>query len=307
MAITFAVRERREGRKFGQRGRGDQIDITWNREFYVDVTATGGDAVTDANDYEVATATGLPLVNKSIYEVDGKIIPFVVCRAVTLDRDAGRLDRWIAKASYTSQVQSGNALADNQPITPPVAVTDITPRETGSFGEIERVLYTDYSAVPKPVLTPLKHFYAEPLLEPISTLIVKITQHEATTSYATLRGRRKRCNDDTYRTDAAYTWLIQEVEFQDVTVTLSGGATDCSLVTYTLEYNPMTNGWEDERVLIDTHYLDGGVRKAFADDELRTEDYGFITSAGAKKAGSTPDYEQFRRFQDIDFDSFLRV
>lgn len=311
MAFEFDVAETRSGRSFSLDGKGDEITIAWEKNFRVKVTATEGDSLDDVSEFDLVTADGIPKINKSIYESGGKILPFVICRNVKADRDAKNKSLWYVKTKYRGVGASGE-ITFLEPIDPPDNVTDITPKIVEKFGEVERVLYQDYtSPTPKPIVTPLKRFFAEPVVERVPTLTLQISKYESTVSYQTLLDRMLRMNSTTYRGKPAHTWLVENIEPTDVEVTITGpgpGETqqvEATLVTYTVTYNPLDDGWLDTRALIDTHYISGGKVLPFLDGELKTQRLGFITSTGAIKAGTTPDYETFIQQKTTDLNTFL--
>lgn len=308
MALTFTSNELTSGRSIGFTGTKDQLTITWTTQYAVDALSdTLPFDYGDVSPYDVITASGLPVVNRSVYFVDSKIIPFVICRDKKAKMNPKLKSRWVVTCKWQGIRKAGGSESDDQPISPPAALTDITPKVVSELGEIERVLYTDKSSTPKPILTPSSRYYAEPAIERIPTLTLKISQYEASITYDQMLERKLKVNSGTYRSQPRYDWLIEDVEAVDVDVELAGGTTTAALVTYTISHNPLLYGWKDDRALIDSHYLDGSVFKPFMDGELRSINQGFVEIDGAKKTGTTPDYDQFETYDDIDFDSFLQV
>lgn len=308
MAVTYTVEELRTGREMGYTASGDSVSLDWSTSYSVEVTDPGNgsfNAATDVDPYDVLTASGIPVVNYSIYSFGGKIIPFLICKSKKAKQDPNRAARWTVTCKYKATVKTSSEESDNQPISPPVALTDITPKVVPEYGETEKVLYVDKDS--EPILTPTGNYWAEPSVERVPTLTLKITQYESSITDAQVLDRKLKVNSGTYRTFPRYDWIIEDIEPVEVSVTLSGGATDAALVTYTVAYNPSEYGWKDDRALIDTHYIDGGDTKPFLDGELRSQTYGFVTAAGAKHPGSEPLHVQFETQDDIDFDTFLQA
>lgn len=306
MPATYTVSQGRNQR-MSFTGSQDSISVTWHQDYFVDVS---GVTASDVDAYDVLTATGVPVVNRSVYTIGSKIIPYVICRDKTATQNPDRLSRWTVKTKWSSTVRSNTEETDNAPIDPPVAVTDITPLVVSELGETEKVLWMDKSTTPVDAArTPAGNFWSEPVMERIPTLRLKITQYEASITYDQMLARKFKVNDATYRSQDAQKWLIEDVEATEVDVELSGGPTTAALVTYTLALSPHEYGWKVERALFDTQYLDTGEIKLFQNEQPGTSSIGYITSAGAKRVSQTgePDYIEYERFDDTTFSSFLQV
>lgn len=309
MAAVYTVSTGRN-QKMTFAGQQDSIEITWHQDYFVEVSNLTAVQIAAVSPYDVLTASGIPVVNRSIYTNDGKIIPYVICRGKTAEQDPQRLARWKVSTQWKATRKTNSEETDNQPIAAPAALTAITPRVVAKLGETQAVLYEDKQATPKRYLTPTGNFYAEPAIERIATLTLQITQYEPTPLlYADLRNRKFKVNQNVYRGEPRYDWLIEDVEFTEVDVTLSGGVTTAALVTYTVSHSPHLYGWKDDRALIDTQYLSGSDKLDFQEGQLRSQGIGLITVTGTKKTDQTeaPDHEQFEPFETIDFDSFLQA
>jgi len=321
MSREVKVSPQRSGRTMSFDGSGDKLKITWEIVFHVLVVDPDPllpsyyDA--GASEFEIMTAPGLPITNASVYVFDGKIIPYVICRKKTAKQSSKNAALWEVSCSYDSGDVENNKESDNQPQDPPVDVTDITPREEVTIEFEERVLYKDKAD--KNVLTPTGNFYAEPLVEQLPILVIKLTQYEASITYQQMLDRSKKANEATYRTKPRYSWMIDSVEAVDVKVLTTGGEVTAALVTYTLKYNPRTNGWKEDRLLVDTHFyaVDGGgviildgtqPRKvAFTDIQSFGNTTGFIDATGKYKSGSTPDSETYETMDTLTFSGFLQA
>lgn len=286
---------------------GDSVSITWEKDYWVDVS--GVSDPTTISTYDVITASGLPIVNKSVYQINNQIIPFVICKSKTATQQPELPTRWSVSASYKAMAKESEA--ENAPIAKPAAVTDITPQVVSSLGEISRVIYEDKTSPnPRKILTPTLNQWSEPTFERIPTLILRITQYEASITYEEMLERRFKVNQGQYRSQPRYKWLIENVEGVEVTVPLSGGDTTAALMTYTLVYSPLENGWKDDRALIDTHYYDGATgEKLPFEDGPGVLGIGLIDANGNKLANQNgePEYTQYETFDDIDFSGFLQV
>ena len=299
MAATFTVNDAR-AEEFGYSGTADSLTGTWNKDYQVDVSGTEAE-IRDVQRHDVLNATGLPTVNQSVYTIDGEIVPYMVCRSKVGRRNPERLGRWDIKTMWRGTITTDES--DFEPMTPPATLGGISPIETARLGETEKVMYEDINS--KACLTPNDQFWAEPMVERIPTLVLQISQYESSLTYDQALARKLKVNDDTYRSQPRYDWLITEVEFTEVTVQLSGGPTTAALVTYTLEHSPHLYGWKEDRALIDTVYDDSGDLKAFADDGYGAQSYGFVSVTGAKSATLVRD--QWELQNEIDFSSFLQV
>ncbi|WP_182871226.1 hypothetical protein [Stieleria mannarensis] len=134
-------------------GQQDSLSINWARDFRVTVSATGSDKAKDVDPFAVMTATGLPIVNRSVYAAGNKLIPYLICREKTAKQNPAKMDQWEVQTAYRS-IDKNRAESNNQPIDPPDDITDIAPTEQPSLGEIERVLYEDKASTPKKILLP---------------------------------------------------------------------------------------------------------------------------------------------------------
>lgn len=304
MPATYTVSTGRN-QKMSFSGTGDSLSVKWSQEYDVEVS---GVAASSVSPYDVLTATGIPIVNKSVYYDGTNVIPFVVCRSKTAEQNPKRLSRWKVRAEYESSNKSNQRESESEPVTPPAALTDFTPRVVQTLGEIERPLITDKSVDPKPTdISPSGTRWEEPPMERLPTLQLQITQYESSITYEQMLERKLKVNQNDYRTKQRYSWLITQVEAVETEVQLSGGATTAAQVTYTLDLSPYDWGWKTPINLIDTHYLENGKRKPFL-DEL-DQSYGYITITGEKKPSQfgQPDTITYEAFDDIDFGDFLQV
>lgn len=307
MPVAYEVEERREGREIRFTGRGDTIAVTWQNEYQVVVTVSGGSSLDDVGPYDVATAPGLPIVNRSIYLSAGKIIPFVVCRDKSAKQDPKNKSRWVVRVSYRS-LTGNQTEAANQPIDPPVQLTDITPDELPDLGEIEQVLFEDKSDPAKAIKLPSGAFFSEPVMERIPTLTIKMSQYEASITYEQMLERKFRLNEGDYRGQSAGNWLIEHVETTPVTVQLAGGPVNAALVTYTLMLSPLAEGWARRLALVDYKHLVNGKFVPNLEGDPLTATLTYVNSSGVRKTDqSAPDYEDFVRYDETDFDAFLQA
>ncbi|QDV86913.1 hypothetical protein [Planctomycetes bacterium TBK1r] len=313
MAYTYTPHELRTGRQMSFAGKGDSVSITWTTEYRVAVEASGGDSLADVDPYNVITASGLPTVNSSIYYFGGQVIPFVICRNKTATMDPKHLGEWKVKCSY--KTFTGNQTeAENAPMAPPAAITNLGTAEQPSLGEIEKVLYEDKTpTTPQKVTLPSGAWFAEPVMERIPVLTIKLTQYESSITYQQMLDRKFKVNDDTYRTKAAGTWLIEDVEASTVSVQLSGGATTAALVTYTLVHSPLDEGWKKSLALIDNKVNTGTamapVWEPYVDDSKPPiRSLVFVDDDGIKKGSQvSPDYRDFIVYDETDFSAFLQA
>ena len=319
MAFYFSVNEQRGsgGLKFA--GTDDKMQIEWTREFRVDVTADGGDVAEDVAEYDVLTASGIPIVNRSVYYRDGKIIPFVICRGKTAKPMKDARARWIVTASYRSE-DANQDESSNDPQTPPAALTDITPSEEPFLGMIERPLWVDKDDTP--IKLPSGQAYPEPVLERVPTLGIRITQYEASITYQQMLDRKNKVNSATYRTKDPGMWEITEVDATEVDVELASGTTSAALVTYEVMLSPRqyydTNvssfvdvGWRVPMARVDNVVYDGTSKfDPFMLDGSKVPSLAYVKDDGTILGdGITgpPEYDIYKTQDEIDFTSFLQV
>lgn len=317
MAFNFTVTELRDSGGLSFQGTDDKMKIQWSRKFRVDVTATGGDVAEDVSEYDVLTASGIPIVNRSVFYRNGQIIPFVICRGKDAKPMKDNRARWIVTATYRSE-DANQDESSNQPQDPPAALTDITPSEEPSLGQFEKVLYVDKNGTD--IRLPSGNMYTQPVVEMVPTLQIRITQYESSITYEQMLERKYKVNSSTYRTKGAGQWLISEVEATEVDVVLSGGTVSAALVTYTLDLSPheyydrntsqfVTAGWDVPMMLVDNLHLEGSKWKPAMIDERGRVQF-FVDDTGAKIGNGisgNPDYEVYRVQDSIDFSTFLQV
>lgn len=299
---TYSVKQARD-QSLQIKGKDNNEKVSYDATFFVDVS---GSAPSGVSPYAVATATGLPKVNKSAYSIGGQILPFCICRSVTASPLPNAINRWVVKAKYepvTSAMQT--------PIASIVDLTDIDPVVTSDLGEIERVLYADKDSVtPKPAsITPSGNFWSEPVVEKIPTLELKISQYESSITFDTMLARKFKVNSATYRSQAAHKWLIKDVDATDAEVELTSGTVNAALVTYTLALSPNSYGWKEQRALLDSQFINAaGKKELFQTDKPPRADIGYITISGQKRASQSgePDYIQYQVYDETSF-SFLQV
>lgn len=318
MAFIFQVTELRDSGSLEFVGSDDKMQIMWSRKFEVIVTATGADAVEDVSEHSVLTTSGIPVVNRSIYEDrDGKIIPYVICRRKKADCDKNNRGRWIVTASYKS-IDANQDESSNEPQDPPASLTDIKPSEEPFLGTYERVMYVDKGGTD--IRLPSGNMFSQPVVEKVPTLGIKLTQYEPSITYQQMLDRKWKTNQTTYRTKAPGEWVISQVEATEVDVVLIGGTVSAALVTYTLElspheyYNDATStfvkcGWDVPMMLVDNLHLEGGKWKPTVIDE-RGRTMFFVDDTGAKKGdgiSGNPDYIVYRAQDQIDYSTFLQA
>ena len=317
---TYTVTQARNQRMTFS-GSDDQLKITWHSDYFVDVTLGAGENVSDIDAYNVLTADGIPIVNRTVYEVDNKFIPYVLCRNKSCRPHQDRQTRWIVSAQFESSIKSNNNEQDNTPIAKPASLADITPRVIPILGETQKVLYQDKSDYEQPngttgvecARTPSGNWWSEPVIERIPTLALQITQYESYISYDDLLERKLKVNKSTYRNQPPYDWLIQDIQPTEVTVPLASGNVKAVQVTYTVEHSPHLYGWKVDRALIDSQYLtdtaDKESAKLFQNKEPGSRSIGFITNVGGKRASQegTPDYIQYESYDRIEFNDFLQI
>lgn len=307
---TYSVTQGRNQRMTFS-GSEDQVKITWHSDYFVDVTLGVGETVSQINAYDILAADGVPVVNRTIYEVDNKFIPFVLCRSKSCQPHANSQTRWIVNAQFESSIKANQNEQDNVPIDKPASIFDIAPRVVPILGETQEVLYRDKQDPPvECARTPSGNFWSEPIVERIPVLALQITQYESYISYQELLNRSLKVNKSEYRGAPQYQWLIQKIEPTEVTVPLSSGSVKAVQLTYTIEHSPRTHGWKIDRALIDSQFKTaGGEIKLFSNDTPGSRSLGFITETGLKRASQTgvPSSIQYESYDRIEFNDFLQV
>lgn len=289
MPTTYSVTVERTS-DMEQVGENDKVTMTFNQEYAV---MADTDSPSLLNLYDVMNAPGLPTVNSTTYVVGEQVMPYMVCRKKKIRRDPRNLKRFIVSTSWRGGIQVEAV---------PVSLSDLTPWVESELSDYEQVMYVDKAG--NRVLTPLGNFYAEPVVEKVPLLKLKITQFESFLSYNDMVERKNTCNSGTYRNQPKYSWLIQDIEVSEVKVKLVTGMTSAAMATYHVVYNP--NQWYDQRALIDTEYIDAnGKTVPFGDGELKTINYGLIDHTGAKSP--VLEYDKFEPYESKNYGLFLQA
>ena len=313
--MPLVVREKRP-RAMSFQGKEDNIAVTWRQEFFVDITPpTNPNNVTE---YDILTAPGIPKVNRTVWENNGKIMPFVICRGKRANFD-GRTERRVSvTADYTTPTKgAGRSLTgnseeeENQPIDPPASVTDITPKAVVTFGGKDKVLYQDLSINVKDCArTPTGNFWNTPVMNRQGVATLKLSQYEPDLTYSAALDRMFMMNNALWQTEQPHAWLIKNVEFNIVEVLLSSGPTASPLAVYTIELDRSPGGHKERRALFDTQYLDanGDVIK-FKNKEPGSQSIGYINEDGTKRVAQTgpPEYIEYQNQGEIDYDAFMQL
>lgn len=313
------------------------VSATWHQEYCVDVT--GSDIATHSA-YDVLNAPGIPIVGKTTYTTGTKILPYVVCRDKTAQQNPKKLSRWTVKTKFSTPPSrsggsgaGGATEAENAPIAVPAAITDISPVQSVSLGQIQKVLYFENAAnalaVGRPprdcALTPTGNWWSQPVMQKLPTFRLKHTQYEARIEYETMLERKFKINENEWNSKPAFMWLISDVEATEVEVELIAGTTTAAMVTYTIDLHPDARldpalennvyGWREVRALFDTQYWshpeDDPDRKlkAFQTEIPGKASAGYIDIDGLKRADQTgePDYIDYMTFDRINFNTFLNL
>ena len=245
--LQFDICTPRTARTFELKGKDGKL--TFRRRIEYEVELSWDDGSTDfstVSEPEVISAPGLPLVNYSVYEFNGKIIPYLQCTSKKATQTK-RLSRWRVACDFDSQPQEGGE-GDQQPQAP-ADPQDIAPKVESSSETIDRIAYTDISG--DPILTPTGNFFQTPMTRPVTLTVLTITQYETGWTDDLVAARNGRANSGTYRGKAAHTWRIFSVSAKPTQV----NGIDCHQVQYVLKHNPLPEGWKETRALIDTHHL----------------------------------------------------
>lgn len=340
--FTVTVKQRRnDGGSIKHVKKGDQDKLKASFQTNYLVTVTEADPPTidpvmpdDINPLLLMTHTDLPVVNQTTYEFADVISPFTICRGKSIKRDPKNGRVFHVTCDWESDVRED----EEAPISPPVALTDITPIVASRIEYIERPLYEDKDGNQcwkLPTGTP----WSEPVVEKVPTLALTITQYEASITYEQMLARSWKTNSATYRTRGADSWLIGSVQATEAKVRLSGGVTTCAKVTYPIflseaKFTVAVNdepeagetqgsdyfyGWLVPRPLVDTYSIEYDVTlskdvlQPIVDDETGYIKSGYIWLDGGQRTpgGSggldIPSYQVFRAQDQIDFGTFLQV
>lgn len=303
MGYSYSVSKPRQARSFTIQGNDGKLKLRHQIEFLVEVTATGGSSLANLSELEVVTASGLPIVNYSVYVYNGYFIPYLLCTSKKAEQNAQRAAQWKVVCSYDSDSLKGNE-ADQQ-LEPFALPEDVTPRVEVSSEVLEEVVLVDRSGTA--LKTPARSLFQEPFYKPLSIVVLTITQYETGWTDDNIAAREHHTNSDIWRSDPAWRWKITSVS---ATPTAVNGVA-CHQVKYVTKLHPNATGWKESRALIDTHYLvnNGGAastwpRRPFLSNGQPTT--GYIETDGTKRAsGASFLFEDYEILDVIAYQTFL--
>lgn len=272
-----------------------QVSYSFNDEFVVVFDETDP----APNILEVLGATGLPLVNGSLYQPDASTyIPYVVC---TNKRITKQDSKWAYTVSCdyagdTDEEQTAQATTTNPTSLTPVVIPF---SETKMITTIQDLLGNKF-------VTPVGEWYPDAPQIPIAMACIRVIRYVASYDETVLEYWREKVSDDTWRGRDAGEWCITDVQGTAVTV----GAFTVGQLTFEIkadptEYGGQKIGWQDARMRIGSYYLDGGAVKSFANDDGAIRDWGLLNSTGGKLTGTDPEYDIYTIREERDFSLIL--
>jgi len=293
------IGERREGAVSVRQGTGGILNYEQDYHYLVQADHIG------QNRFVIATTPGLPVVNQT--QIDG----LIMCKSKT----AKRMDKvallWEVTCTFSSEVQEGTDPSTPQQGDPlawqPVAEVEFEPDEEVVRKDVDGKAWVNSANKP----------FETGLVVPSLIASATFTQFESAGSL-TLNGimdRNAKVNSATYNSFAKNTLLLF---VQRATIGFFYG-TRCWRIQYNMKYKdkpalpskPDTGGWTIQQLDAGYQYYDGDLLKPFLDDGDTGSPYvGLLNGSGGKVADQKtgdPVFIAFKRYNKIDFNSFLRV
>lgn len=328
MALTLTACESRNSsyKSQGSYGQGGRRLATQTMTRTFRVTASGINDPSEVSDHEVGCWTGLPRVQQSVYvDQSGLINPYAICMSKTVTRNKENGYIFDVVCGYqTRSLETENCL-----VAAPTNPTDLTPEKTVSVESTDRVLYTDYQGTQCFKFEGVDHQFPEPVITEIPTLVLTISQYEASVSYAQILQRSFVTNNAAYNGFSAGMWLCRVRNVSEVDIETTAGQQTWARVTYDVSLSQdgyysdagstfINTGWLAQVPLVSPVYLDAPqvgppLVRPFVDENSGEPTVGYIQGADAgADAGKVdanaqrPDYETFQRFPAVSF-SFLQA
>lgn len=242
--MSWNVSKARRGRSFAYEG-GEKNTLRMRRSLEFDVEYLG-DNPQLVSEPAVMAAAGLPKVNYSTFEHGGRFVPYLLCKRKSAKQNPKVNRRWLVTCDYESDPKEGDEQDEEQELTEPMS---ITPKIATSTEVLPIAVYRDFND--KEYVTPARNKFEDAAHREDTITVLTITQYELGWTDAKARARNRRVNLAEYRGEDSYKWKIEDVAASPTEIY----GFQVHQVTYTLKLHPGTNGWRDERVAVDTHYL----------------------------------------------------
>jgi hypothetical protein len=243
---------------------------------------------------QVLDTPGLPLVGSTVSPSG-----FGICQTKNATRSTENPLYWTVKCDFSSDVEERTGGNQNNPYTSPTAWIPVY--ET-KFERVQELVNKDLDD------TPVVNSVNQPFPEAI-TVTRKIPMWEffqfeaATVTDEQVIDRSETVNVSSFRGRAAGTLLLTVLS----SVIGFYYGTRLRLTQYSIRYNK--KGWQHQRLDVGTVYLDGGILKPYFDNDTdQNIILGNLNGGGAKAAaGAEPAILEFKIYEEIDFNSFLRI
>lgn len=248
---------------------------------------------------EVLLTSGLPVVNQSFIAV-GPFGAAALC--VSKDATQSKINgsMWDVVCQFSSAARRSQQQSEGQQTSDP---TTWAPQFTSFSEQIEEVLWSDKNG--DPIVNPVGELFADPITTPITIPGIRFVQFEQDWSVDLLIERNNTVNSAIFKGRAVNELLLTVEDQQPV----YRNGIFCHAITYAIRYHPRT--WQESRLRAASFYLDGsGNKKRFRDSDGNPIDHGIVNADGTIAASQIPtstSFDYFDKFNELDFNDFLRV
>lgn len=293
------IGEKREGGVRISQGKGGILNYEQDYHFLVQA-----DYAEQAR-FTILTTPGLPVVNQTT------IGGLIMCVSKTGKRNDKVARLWDVTCTFSSEVQEGTDPSTPQQGDPllwqPVAEIEFEPDEEVVRKDVDGKAWVNSANKP----------FETGLILPTLIASATFTQFEAAGSLALnqIMDRNAKVNEATYGPFPKNSLLLF---VQRATIGFFYG-TRCWKIQYNMKYKdkpalpskPDTGGWTIQQLDAGYQYYDGDDLKSFLDDSDSPAPFvGLLNGSGGKVADQKtgePVFLAFKRYDKIDFNSFLRV
>lgn len=256
----------------------------------------------DQTEQTILSTQGLPITGFSAIGV-GPFGTAAICVSKNAVQDKINATIWdvtcvFSTAAQRTQNQQSEAEQNADP-------TQWVPQVKYFSEEIETVLFKDFND--DPITNPVGELFADPITTPIMITGMRFVQYETGIDFATIVARSNKANSATFQTAEPH-YLLCKIE--DADYVFRNGIL-CWAVQYAIRYHPQT--WKEPRLRVGSGYFATAntplTFKLFEDTSAAPKGYGLLNSDGTQKSGmpSSTDFDEFQRFDTIDFSTFLRI
>ncbi|QDV56520.1 hypothetical protein [Rosistilla oblonga] len=278
------------------------------------------DEAKDCTYFDAITASGLPIVNLSVYSIGNLWIPYSICRSKSAKQDQANIRYWDVTCDFESPKSEGGE-QDHQPQEKPESVDDVQPKIEYSSETIEVVAWKDIDG--NEILNPVGEHFAEPTMRPVTLVVANLTFYAETFAWSNIADHGSHANAGPWNGKPRYSWLITDVNRSPAKIPIAGDPGDPEAeppvpptpdselevvqVSYTVKYNPLEHGWRESKILNGTKFRSavGAAPQIYMDDKNDMPTTGFLDADGLKS--ETAVYGEWEHIPTLNFSTALKL